>query len=113
MSKRALKVIGFASFFGMTGCDAGADISAAKQEVAKAVQAPGGPNPEFRNLAVPKSGIVCGEVRYIAPSGNWSSYWRFHVIAGVASIEPSLPIVPYEAEQRLPGWYAEDEVCRR
>lgn len=77
------------------------------------VEANGGRVPEFRNVTLQKDGAVCGEVRFVAPSGNMSSYWRFHVIDGVAEMEPSPPIVAYDASQKLPEWFDKDRICAR
>lgn len=74
------------------------------------------PSPQVRNLTEPKAGLVCGEVRWIALSGHYGSWWPFHVLDGKASVGefyppfapfPGTPVSPAES-----AFDAEHAACR-
>jgi len=74
------------------------------------------PSPEVRNLTEPKTGLICGEVRWIALSGRYSGWWPFHIRDGKASVgefyppfapTPNMPVSPAEA-----AFDAEHAACR-
>lgn len=113
MPSKILQMIVFVAFATIAGCSSNPDIQQAEKRIAKLIEARGGQNPVFRKVTSPRSGAVCGEVRFIALSGNESADWRYHLIDGIAEIEPSPPFMPYTQSQKRSGWYDRDRVCVR
>lgn len=74
------------------------------------------PSPQVRNITEPEAGLVCGEVRWIALSGQYSSWWPFHIRDGKASVGefyrsfapfPDTPVSPAES-----AFNAKHAACR-
>jgi len=61
------------------------------------------PAPQVRNLSRPRPGLMCGEVRWLAPSVRYGSWWPFHIINGRAEVGEFYPEVwtkaPYPGQQ--------------
>ena len=44
------------------------------------------PSLEVRNVSEPRSGLICGEVRWVALDGDYGSWWPFHIRDGKSEI---------------------------
>ena len=62
-----------------------------QSDIARLIASKHRPSPQVRHVSNPHRGLVCGEVRWIAPAGRYGSWLPFHIINGHVAVGEFYP----------------------